>query len=269
LDLGIEVEYCRWLVRKRNFQPPARAVQNWPWPIRICSLGCFHIEVGEQAVEIAGKSQRKPLNLLKSMLISRNGVEITVLMDRFWPDLDGDAARNAFDLATHRLRKILGHKNAVIVSQGRLMLNGDVVWVDAFAFMTLAETTVTDEAPAEIFRRLLQLYRGAFLADEEDAWMLAARASLRNKFLLCVEQLGDVLQASHDYATLTHFYQRVLEADPLAEQTYRSLMNCLVAQGRHAEAIQVYGRCAEVLAAQLQVKPSPPTQNLHAWLLKQ
>jgi DNA-binding SARP family transcriptional activator len=209
-------------VRKRNFQPPARAVQNWPWLIRIHSLGCFRIEVDGQAVELAGKSQRKPLSLLKSILISRNGVEITVLLDRFWPDLDGDAARDAFDLATPRLRKILGHKNAVIVSQGRLMLNVDVMWVDAFAFMTLTEETVTD-----------------------------------------------VLQASHDYATLTHLYQRVLEVDPLAEQTYRSLMHCLAAQGRHAEAIQVYSCCAEVLAAQLRVKPSLPTQNLHAWLLKQ
>ena len=151
LDLGIEVEYCRWLVRKRNFRPPTRAIQNWPWPIRIHSLGCFRIEVDERAVEIAGKSQRKPLNLLKSILISRNGVEITVLLDRFWADLDGDAARNAFDLAAHRLRKILGHKNAVIVSQGRLMLCTDVVWVDAFAFLTLTESGVTDEAPSGDF----------------------------------------------------------------------------------------------------------------------
>jgi LuxR family transcriptional regulator, maltose regulon positive regulatory protein len=149
------------------------------------------------------------------------------------------------------------------------MLCTDVVWVDAFAFLTLTESGVTDEAPSEIFRRLLQLYRGTFLADEEDAWMLAARASLRNKFLRCAEQLGDVLQASHDYVTLTRLYQRVLEVDPLAEQTYRSLMHCLAAQGRHAEAIQVYSSCAEVLAAQLRVKPSLPTQNLYAWLLKQ
>ena len=78
-----------------------------------------------------------------------------------------------------------------------------------------------------------------------------------------------MLQASHDYVTLTHLYQRVLEVDPLAEQTYRSLMHCLAAQGRHAEAIQVYSSCAEVLAAQLRVKPSLPTQNLYAWLLKQ
>jgi LuxR family transcriptional regulator, maltose regulon positive regulatory protein len=269
LEHNIEVEYCRRLIRKRNFQPPAREVLNWPWPIQIYTLGRFQIQVNDRALEVRGKSQRRPLNLLKAMLVSRNGEEITELIDRFWPDLDGDAARNAFDLAVHRLRKLLKGKNAVVVSQGRAALNRNVVWVDAFALAALGEANDTDETPSERARRVLLLYRGPFLVDEAEPWMFAPRERMRSQFLRYVGQIGDILQASHCYDLLTDFYQRVLEIEPLAEEVYRNLMHCLIAQGFHAEALRVYHRCDEFLSTALHARPSPPTRNLYAWLVKQ
>jgi LuxR family transcriptional regulator, maltose regulon positive regulatory protein len=268
LEHNVEVEYCRGLIRKRNFQPPAREVPAWPWAIQIRTLGRFEVHVDDLLLEIRGKSQRKPLNLLKAMLVGRNGVEIDVLLDRYWPDLDGDAARNAFDLAVHRLRKFLKHKNAVVVSQGRLLLNDRAVWVDAFVLAALGETNYADEASGDHVRRLLLLYRGPFLADEVDPWMFAARERLRSNFLRCVGELGNILQESHSYGAETDLYQRVLEIEPLAEQVYRSLMHCLIAQGRHAEALRVYQRCEEVLSTLLRAQPSAPTQKLYASILR-
>jgi DNA-binding SARP family transcriptional activator len=268
LDNGIEVEYCRGLIRKRNFQPPAREVPAWPWPIQIHSLGRFQVRVDGQLLEIRGKSQLKPMNLLKAMLVSRNGVEIDVLLDRYWQDLDGDAARNAFDLAVHRLRKFLKHKNAVVLSQGRLLLDDRTVWVDAFVLAAFGEANHAKEASVDQVDRLLMLYRGTFLAEEADPWMFAARERLRSKFLRCVGELGGILQASHSYAAGTDLYLRVLEIEPLAEPVYRSLMHCLIAQGRHAEALRAYQRCEEVLSTLLRAQPSAPTRELYASILK-
>ncbi len=31
LRLGIEVSYCRWVIRKRNWPPPADRNVEWPW----------------------------------------------------------------------------------------------------------------------------------------------------------------------------------------------------------------------------------------------
>jgi LuxR family transcriptional regulator, maltose regulon positive regulatory protein len=224
--------------------------------------------VDDQLLEIRGKSQRKPLNLLKAALVSRNGVEIDVLLDRYWPDLDGDAARNAFDLAVHRLRKLLKHKNAVVVSHGRLLLNDRAVWVDAFVLAALGEADYADKASGDHVRRLLLLYRGPFLADEVDPWIFAARERLRSRFLRCVGDLGAILQGSRSYGAETDLYQRVLEIEPLAEQVYRALMHCLIAQGRHAEALRVYQRCEEVLSTLLRAQPSAPTRELYASIPK-
>jgi LuxR family transcriptional regulator, maltose regulon positive regulatory protein len=268
LEREIEVEYCRGLVRKRGYRPPASLIPNWPWPVQIHSLGRFEVRVDDEPLEVLRKSQRRPLNLLKAILVSRNGTEINVLMDYFWPDLDGDACRNALDLAIFRLRKLLKHRDAVVLKQGRLMLNRDTVWVDAFALTTLSDAGDADEPPADCARRLLLLYRGSFLADESEPWIFAARERLRSRFLRCVGQLGDVLQGSHSYEVLVDFYQRVLEIEPLAEPVYRSLMHCLIAQGRDAEALRVYQRCAATLSTLLQSQPSLPTRKLYASLLK-
>jgi ATP/maltotriose-dependent transcriptional regulator MalT/DNA-binding SARP family transcriptional activator len=268
LEHDIEVEYCRGLIRKRKFRPPAREVSAWPWPIQIHCLGRFEVRVDDQLLEIKGKSQRKPLNLLKAILVSPNGVEIDLLLDRYWPDLDGDAARNAFDLAVHRLRKLLKHRNAVVVTQGRLLLNDRAVWVDAFVLSSFGETTLANDEPGDQVRRLLLLYRGPFLADGADPWMFEARERLRSKFLRCVGELAGILRTSHSHGAETELYQRVLEIEPLAEPMYRSLMHCLIAQGRQAEALRVYQRCEAVLSTLLQAHPSVPTRELYASIAK-
>lgn len=269
LERNIEVDYCRWLIRKRNFRPPMREVAGWPWPIQIQCLGRFQIQVGERVLELRGKAQRRPLNVLKALLVSRNGEEIAALTDRFWPDLDGDAARNAFDLAVHRLRKLLEEKNAILVSQGRIALNRNLVWVDAFALAALADAGDTHETAAERARRVVELYRGPFLIDEEGPWVFAERESLRGQFLRCVGQLGDIREGSHVDDGLIELYQRVLDIEPLAEEVYRKLIHCLVERGDHAEALRIYRRCEEVLASRLKARPSPQTRELYAWLVKQ
>jgi len=267
LEHNIEVEYCRRLIRKRNFRPPAREVPNWPWPIQIHSLGRFQIQVNDRILEVRGKSQRRPLNLLKAMLVSRDGEEITVLLDRFWPDLDGDAARNAFDLAVHRLRKLLKHKDAILVSQGRAALDRNLVWVDAFALEALGEEADAHETAFERARRVVLLYRGQFLTEEAEPWVFAVRERLRNQFLKCVGQIGDVLQGSHNYEELIGLYQGVLDIEPLAEEVYHRLMRCFIARGSHAEALRLYHRYEEVLSALLQARPSPPMRELYTWLV--
>lgn len=268
LEHEVEVEYCRGLIRKRHYPPPTRSIPYWPWPVKVHSLGRFEVRVDDQPLEVLRKSQRRPLSLLKAMLVSRNGTEINALMDYFWPELDGDAARNALDLAVYRLRTLLKHRDAVVLKQGRLMLNRDTAWVDAFALTTLSDAGDADEPPVEQARRLLLLYRGSFLADESEPWIFAARERLRSRFLRCVGQLGDVLQGSHSYEVLADFYQRVLEIEPLAEPVYRGLMHCLIAQGREAEALRVYQRCEEALSTLLRSQPSLPTRKLYASLLK-
>ena len=57
-----------------------------------------------------------------------------------------------------------------------------------------------------------------------------------------------------------------LEVDELAEESYRRLMTCHARLGRRAEALAVYTRCRDMLAAGLDVAPSAETEALHRTL---
>jgi DNA-binding SARP family transcriptional activator len=260
LQRGIEIEYCRWVIRARQLPPPAPMLTHWPWPIRIRALGAFEVLIGEEPLMFEGKSKQKPLSILKELLPSPTGVDIGALMHRLWPDLDGDAARNAFDLALHRLRKLLTPAGSVILAHGRLRL-GTNVWVDAHALDCMADASEPEVSPEEQARRLLHLYRGPFLMDEDQASLIAARERLRSQFVRLILEIGSALPGAR-LDTRTDLYQRALEREPLAEAISCALMREFARQGRQSEAVQEYHRSRTALAQALGSQPSTAARRL-------
>jgi DNA-binding SARP family transcriptional activator len=63
-------------------------------------------------------------------------------------------------------------------------------------------------------------------------------------------------------------YERGIEVDTLAEDLYRRLMRCQLAQGQPAEAARVYRRCREMLSVQLGIPPSAETEALFQTIYK-
>ena len=97
---------------------PSQHLENWPWPLKINTLGQFAMERDGEAVRFSGKVQQKPLLLLKA-LIAFGGREVKEeqLCDALWPDAEGDLAHRSFETTLYRLRLLLG-KEAIAV-QGR------------------------------------------------------------------------------------------------------------------------------------------------------
>ena len=111
---------------------------------------------------------------------------------------------------------------------------------------------------------LLELYRGDFLAGEEEKpWILPTRERLRRRFLSSVALVGDRLEKQQDWAAAIGLYERALAASNLSEDMYRRLMRCHIAQGHHAEAIETYRRCREWMSIVLSTKPSAETDALY------
>ncbi len=80
--------------------------------------------------------------------------------------------------------------------------------------------------------------------------------------------LGWHWEQSACWGRAIELYQRVLELDPLAEFFYRRQMICLRAQGRRAEAIEVFRRCQHLLSITLGVTPAAESEALWRELLE-
>ncbi len=272
---GIEIDYSRELIRIHRLAPATPDAEQWPWPVRVRSLGRFEVELDGVPLRFEGKTQRKPLLLLKLLIASGDRtVAIEHLIDMLWPNPD-DGGRKAFDITVHRLRKLLGCDAAVVVADRHASLDERFVWVDAWALERLLDLLVPVAGlPASAARleaaaaHALALFGGPFLAGEvEAAWLLAPQHRLAGRMQRFAEHLGAHWEQTRQWLRAGELYQRMVELDPLAESFYRRHMICLQAQARRSEAIEVFRRCRHMLSTRLGIAPGRDTEQVYLELV--
>jgi len=248
----IEVEYVQQLIKKGGLLPEDPTVENWPWAIRIYTLGQSKVVIDGQALIAETKAQRKPLGLLE-VLIALGGKEVKEerITEILWPDADGDAAHSAFTTTLSRLRKLIGEET-IKVKNGRVSLDERRCWVDIREFEYLldqADKAAADSATVRtLAEKLMALYRGPFLSDEEREWPRRMRNRLRAKFSRFLAQGGRTLSAAGEMAHALPLFEQALESDPSAEDFYRCLITVYSGSGHDADALVGYTRCREILS---------------------
>ena len=179
LRLGIEPDFVRDLIRTGALSAPEPFDEIWPWPIRIVTLGGLSIEIDGAPLVFNRKTPRRLLSLVKAIAAyGGRGVGEAKIADALWPDEDADAAFASLSIAIHRLRKLLGDNEAVVVSNGTIGFNPARCWLDLWAFEHKLDDRRPEEDRETFERRIgagLALYRGDFLPDDDAAWWTTAR----------------------------------------------------------------------------------------------
>jgi len=266
LRFEIGGELLRRAIALRGLAAPVDADDRWPWPVRIHTLGRFAVLIDGEPLSFAGKAQRKPLEILKCVIaLGGRDVDVAQVIDQLWPDLEGDASRNAFDMALHRLRKLLRHDDVIATRDRRLDIDATRVWIDCRAFELVCAQIDEARVPGgrELAARLLRLYAGPFLAGDDAHWLLGMRERLRSKLLRALSTLGERLEQQGDRDEAIVLYRRAIEIDPLVEEFHRRLMLCYRAQNRTAEALDAYRHCRDLISITLGVEPSSATQAVY------
>jgi LuxR family transcriptional regulator, maltose regulon positive regulatory protein len=266
LNANIETPHVRNVIRSHRLTPPPGVhCATWPWPIRISVLGRFEIQLNGELLSFSSKAPKKSLELLKALIAKGpGGVEQTLIAQDLWADSEGDAAESAVRMALHRLRKLLGSDEAILVQEGKLQINPTLCWVDAWAFeQACRELELGGSAGACEPVQALRLYGGeAFAAETLQAWMLAARDRWRSKFLRVVRIVGAAQESNAGWQQAIETYEAGIRADPLCEEFYQAVMLGLLKQGKTAEAYSAYRRCRDALSITLGVNPSVQTEAL-------
>jgi DNA-binding SARP family transcriptional activator len=195
---GMEVEFMRQVIRRLGLLPEETSLDNWPWPVRIYSLGRFYLARDGESNLVETRAQRKLLNLLE-VLVALGGSEVQVerITEILWPDAEGEAAVSAFTTTVSRLRKLIGH-DTLIIRRGRVSLDPRRCWVDVAALERLLDRGAEVRDSAGLHRladQIQDLYRGPFLGDEEGNWPRPLRERLQTRlcrFLRhCAASAGD------------------------------------------------------------------------------
>jgi DNA-binding SARP family transcriptional activator len=264
--LDMHVEAATKIIRERKISPPANADGKWPWPVKIEALGRFVVSRWNEVLSFDGKAQKRPLEMLK-FLVARSdplsperGVRIEELIESLWPSAETKDPKGSFDITVHRLRKLLDSEEALIISEGRLRLNPQVVWCDTQKFELLALSAINEGQSAD---EALSLYAGPLFGNgNETLWAFTAAERLGVRFTALVERKGAELEAAGDWLGAIALYERGIAQDGLLEEFYRGEMRAYLALGNPEQALKVYRRCRDLFSIVLGLKPAVETEEL-------
>jgi len=272
LDVNIEVDYVRSLIRKTRLVPDGSVSisEAWPWPVKIYTLGRFEIHLDGKPLPPRRKAPYRVLNLLKA-IIAMGGRDIPAsrLIDSLWVEAEGDTGEETLHKTLQRLRHLLSHDGLIQVRESKVSLNRQICWVDAMAFQTLLESSgdAQHQQPHAVSRfqqyeKAIALYRGPFL-DEDGShdWADHRRERLRYQFEQAVQHVSEWKKTEGQESAAVICLENGLEADPLAEPLYPCLIRFLCNLERQDDAKQVLARY-HMAVAMAGREPSADMQRL-------
>lgn len=217
LDMDIETAQVLGLVRRLELAaPPGCGSERWPWTVHARLLGRMEVHVRGAALRALARTRRRPLDVLAALVASDGARSAGEVAAALWPESDGDLAQHALETATWRLRRMLG-QDVVHQRDGALVLDRarcwtDVAELDGHLRRAAAYLQRRDHGGAlSSTERAVALYRGPFLPDREEPWVLAAREAHRVRLRRC---LCDLERLGSDPEAVQLLRRRAEAADP-------------------------------------------------------
>src|SRR5262245_35846200 len=227
-----------------------------PNPLKLRLLGGFELE--SSRAPAAAPPGRKVRALLACLALSP-GVSWPreKLMALLWSDRAEEQARASLRQALTELRDALGEPSPLRTEQDKVSLDPAAVTVDAVELARLVKAGKLAEAAA--------LYRGPLLEghgvrDEAyEDWLRVERTRLHDVAADTLDRLAKSQSGEAAIATA----QRLLQLDPVREETHRLLMKLYAAAGQRAQALRQYHLCRDMLERELHAKPDAETERLY------
>ncbi len=163
------------IIDELHLRPAPGVSAQWPWAVKVWTLGGFRLEVAGKNVTFGRKIPKKPLALLQCLIaFDGEAVPETRIVDALWPDAEGDSAHHRLALSLHRLRQLLGSHDCVHLQNQKLSLNLRRIWIDTLWLEREINCGYDATGTVDV------LPTGEFLAGEpEEPWVLMARKRLR------------------------------------------------------------------------------------------
>ena len=187
------------------------------------------------------------------------------LVRTLWPEADASRVRRNLPPTVYALRRALGAPagHRAIDAAGKVYaLSPRLRWrIDALDFDDAIETGRAaarrgDAAAAErAWVLALELYRGPFLAGDDDPWVEEQRERFRRRRQELLRLLGDLRVREGDLERALDTYRLSLAEESLQEDLHLALLRIYARQGRRDLVRRHFDRFSRLLADELGVEP--------------
>jgi LuxR family transcriptional regulator, maltose regulon positive regulatory protein len=261
LDAGIEAEFCRALIEERRLTPPAQRPSAWPWALKVHVLGGFRVERDGNEVELGPRPPTRALDILRILALSKDhACSLETIQDWLWPDLDGAQAAAACEQALHRLRRLLGQAELVVLREGQLRLPLDKAWVDLDDWDDRLKDTLAagEKATATRMEEVLAGFPGPLLFGPVlPPWAIPAAERVRDGYVELSVRAARRCDLERESARARATCLRALEFYHDSDRLHGALIEQRLAGGDIAGAVEDHQRYMRMLKAAGDLDPSP------------
>jgi predicted ATPase/DNA-binding SARP family transcriptional activator len=229
--------------------------------LHVSDLGPLQITLGGKPIA-TDRASNRARELLAFLLAHPPGPTKEEVGVAFWPDATSEQVKNSFHVTLHRLRKLLGGSESIVVDGARYRVALPHA-VDSLRFESEVAIALRQNDTARL-ESALSLYTGDFLQGEDAGeWCLPIRARLRQLYVRGLFAHGQAQEARGRFTDAAETYSRVLARDPFHEPAARQLMICHARLGARSESLSVYRQLEQRLRDDLQTEPEPETASLY------
>jgi len=242
--------------------------------MRFRLLGPLEVRVGEEWRGIGAPKWR---SVLAALLVDAGQVvSADALINEVWGDVPPARAANLVSIYVLRLRRLMGDADSslLVTRAPGYLLRVRAEDTDALLFEAMvrdgrrAFDAGDPQGAAGRLTEALALWHGRPLADVPPTPRVEAEAERLAELRLGALELRITAElACGGHAEAVAEIRRLLADHPLREGLWLLLMQALDGAGRHAEALEVYGRAREVISDQLGVDPGAELRQFYAELL--
>ena len=174
-----------------------------------------------------------------------------------WPESEDAQSRDNLRHALWKLRRAIPD-GYLAVDRIAIGWDGDAPWqLDC----TLLEET-GDGASTAALLTAVSLYAGELLPGFYDEWVALERERLAAVYAERMTRLLERLLAEGQWRAAIEWAERWIAQSRTPEPAYRVLMTAHASLGDTASALAAYQRCVETLEREVDVTPSPETEDL-------
>jgi LuxR family maltose regulon positive regulatory protein len=272
-DNGWESAYASQLLKQAGLP----GIEYHPgYQLRITTLSAFQVWRGKAAVPANSWQREKARHLFQLLITYRNApLERDQICEHLWPQADAATAQRNFKIMLNALYQVLeperepGSDSAFIQRQGKIYClrpNADI-WLDAEQFIQAARRAASNP-DLELLQRAVGLYSGDYLPDAlYETWAAGERERLATLFLESADRLAEMLIMNKRYTETVELCQRILGQDNCWERAYRHQMLAYHALNDRGQVGRTYQRCVQTLHEELDVSPTPETEELYQRLV--
>ncbi len=257
---GRHLPNARKQLRQRSQEVPIS-----PPELSILTLGRIQISLGDHIITGMEWRSQTARDLMLLLMLHPEGLTKEQVGLIFWPDISPEELKIRFKNTIYRLRHAAG-KDVVVFEDDVYYFNRAMDYEADFETFNreiqLAGLARKPEQEIQHYQRALELYKGDFLPEIHEEWVLGERERFYQKYISALKRLAELyLEISQPVEALV-YANKYLQHDPVNESVHQLIMRCYASMGNVNLVIKQYQTLNALLERELGSQPSPQTTSL-------